>query len=121
MTKQQRDFVKQVVESHKTSTFASSSSLQMGGGCIIEMKQPNNSSNDAPVLYLRAHNVLNCLCKLVFSSTTHLDSWKRHSVCSIVLQRVSSSIHIPRKTMQSVGEYIEKMQAGSDDQINIEA
>lgn len=61
-------------------------------------------------LYLKSENVLDCLCRSIFNGTTHRDSYQKYSVCSILLQRISSAAHIPKETLQAVGERMEKME-----------
>lgn len=122
MNREQRAFIRSVVESHRDSagsvsnTKNATASLQMGGGCIIEIPNSDHANNKGQQrnqpLYLKAENVLECLCRSVIgnSTTSGGEKWKRHGVCSIILQRVSSSIHIPRETLQRIGETIERIE-----------
>jgi hypothetical protein len=131
MDESQKLFLKEIVEKHRDSntppeigpryqknmTESSTStekgtknkivtaSIQMGGGCLMEFQ----TGSSAP-LYLKSENVLDCLCKSVFNGTIHGDSYKKYSVCSILLQRISSATYIPKETLQIVGERMEKME-----------
>lgn len=126
MDESQKLFLKEIVEKHRDSntppeigpryqknmTESSTAknkivtaSIQMGGGCLMEFQ----TGSSAP-LYLKSENVLDCLCKSVFNGTIHGDSYKKYSVCSILLQRISSATYIPKETLQIVGERMEKME-----------
>jgi hypothetical protein len=61
-------------------------------------------------IYLNAEVVLKAMCRAVFASAEHKDSWRRHSVCSILLQRISSGIHMPRDALQRVGDELARIE-----------
>lgn len=63
----------------------------------------------ASPVYLKAENILESVCKSVFSSSVHRDTYRRLAICNIFLQRISAALHLSRDSMDKVGEILERL------------
>lgn len=64
-------------------------STQMGGGVVIKSFSVDNRR-----VVLLPESVITAFCKCIYSSTVHKDPHVRYAICSIMLQRVCSAIHL---------------------------
>jgi hypothetical protein len=76
--------------------------VQMGGGCILYTKTVRSSAG----LLLEPLEVLRCMFDCIFASNDHCEAEIRHSICSIVLQRVCCMSNIKHCDQQAAGDYI---------------
>lgn len=64
-------------------------------------------------VYLKIESVLEAMCRCIFNSKIHTDMYRRLSLCNILIQKVSSAVHVPKDTMAKVGEILQRLELES--------
>lgn len=108
-----------------------SSLLDLQGSCLVEVPAnkppahglgqwtlpPGVIGRGAPLrgaarrgaMYLKVENILESICKCVFSSSVHRNTYRRLAICNILIQRISGALHLTRDSMEKIGEILERL------------
>jgi hypothetical protein len=82
-----------------------SSSIQMGGGCILLVALQQKTAR-----FLKGHFVLTAMCNAICNNMTHSDKSNRIGMCNIIIQRIYASIHLSKDTQRYITEHLNGLQ-----------
>lgn len=107
MTEEQKAFLREFVTMAEVSLTGAVAATQIGGGCFL-------ASSDKKPTHVDPVAVLGAFCQAVGESKIHTDPAIQRGLCCIVVQRVCGIVHLDRSTLQKVGEFMPKAQAGAE-------
>jgi hypothetical protein len=109
MNNLQLGYIKMIVNDcmdlNATPSISCTSSIQMGGGCILLVVLQQKTSR-----FLKGHSVIIAMCDAICNNKSSPDISTRIGMCNIIIQRVYASIHLSKETQRHITDHLASIQ-----------
>jgi hypothetical protein len=102
-----KNLVQTIVDGSTEDNLNLKGHVQMGGGCIIMIPSQTHHHD----WIVKKNDLLHAFVESV-NKSNHYNQWTKKALCSIIMQRLSCTINIPKEVLRHATDHSEALFAG---------